>query len=200
MALSIPQKRLYIHRQYFALSASDAVYAQSRRISLEAAYSIFNECQAADFPFDDKLDTLNHVLPAAIVLMLDCLYPCAGDEVCDSSQLTQRSLQVGLLLQLLRNSVHHNSSTTSVLIKTMDQVESLYKSTIAVMNGHATSPEIEKSLLKSLHDFQYPDTPLATSWDNQDGLQGWLDTLGFGGLRARLSTSGKPCKIAIRFC
>ncbi|WVQ82885.1 hypothetical protein IAT38_005021 [Cryptococcus sp. DSM 104549] len=79
MALKISQRRLFLHRHYFSLTATHLPYAPSRRLSLSAASDICRERRMHDLPFDDKLDTINGVLPAAIVLLLDAIFPLPGD-------------------------------------------------------------------------------------------------------------------------
>ena len=59
LAMSRQQKRLLLHRHYFALSATNERYARSRVLSVEAALRIAEERERNVFPFDDLLDTIN---------------------------------------------------------------------------------------------------------------------------------------------
>lgn len=73
--LNILQKRLLLHRRFFALSLREPAHAASREISTDTALAMLSENRCFSFPFDDVLDTLHNTLTAAIVLLVDLLHP-----------------------------------------------------------------------------------------------------------------------------
>lgn len=71
--LNVLQKRLLLHRHFFALSLQNSAYAKSRALTIESALGILAERRAFSFPFDDVLDTLYNTLTASVALVIDLL-------------------------------------------------------------------------------------------------------------------------------
>ncbi|WVQ96894.1 hypothetical protein IAU59_004001 [Kwoniella sp. CBS 9459] len=117
--LKVCQRRLYLHRHYFALTGSNEAYAPSRRMSLTAAFDICREMQRYDLPFDDKLDTINGILPAAIVLLLDAIYPLPSERT-TYKHVIDRCYQVEGLLAPLRTLTSSDHSTK--ILRGVDQL------------------------------------------------------------------------------
>ncbi|ODN88837.1 hypothetical protein L198_06639 [Cryptococcus wingfieldii CBS 7118] len=116
------QRRLYLHRHYFSLTATHPQYAPSRLMSLQAASDICLERFLHDLPFDDKLDTINGVLPAAIVLLLDAIYPLKGERL-TFGFVIQRCEEVERLLAPIRFSTYRSSTQTiNITLKSVDRL------------------------------------------------------------------------------
>ncbi|OCF30964.1 hypothetical protein I316_07370 [Kwoniella heveanensis BCC8398] len=125
--LKVCQRRLYLHRQYFALTGANEEYAPSRRMSLTAAFDICRERQRYDLPFDDKLDTINGILPAAVVLLLDAIYPLPSERT-TYKHVIERCEQVETLLAPLRTVTYKASSQH--LTKILSGVDHLLADTL----------------------------------------------------------------------
>lgn len=163
MALSIPQKRLLLHRHYFALSATDMSYVHSRQVSVDASLAILAERRVHDFPFDDKLDTLNHALPAAIVLLLDVLHPLPGT-MYSPDKVRRRCLEVEELLSPLRGTATKHS--TVALAKRVNMLDDLLQSTVEDLQKQTSPSQMFKEI----------EAPPLT---NMDGFSAMLEELGF---------------------
>ncbi|ODO05040.1 hypothetical protein I350_05652 [Cryptococcus amylolentus CBS 6273] len=120
--LKTRQRRLYLHRHHFSLTATHPQYAPSRLMSLQAASDICLERSLHDLPFDDKLDTINGVLPAAIVLLLDAIYPLKGERL-TFGFVIQRCEEVERLLAPIRFSTYRSSTQTiNITLKSVDKL------------------------------------------------------------------------------
>lgn len=100
--LNILQKRLLLHRRFFALSFQDSTYITSRDISTDTALAIFTENRYFTFPFDEVLDTMHNTLTAVIVLIVDLLHP----ETCHPPRflnIQQRLDEIDELLSTLKS-------------------------------------------------------------------------------------------------
>lgn len=144
LTLSIQQKRLFLHRYYFSLSSTHPEYALSRHVSLSAALKILDERRIHDFPFDDKLDTINHVLPAAIILLLDALYPLSEKQKADQTEiLLERCVDIEGLLDPLRGMTYRNS--TREIVRSLRAVDDLLKATITRARSQSDRTRVEDS-------------------------------------------------------
>lgn len=159
--MSINHKRLLCLRHYFTLSATNEEYAESRILSVKTAFDIAAERRMHSFPFDDALDTVVHVLPAAIVLLLDCLYPLPGRHV-SLSELRERCLEVEVLLNPLRGVARSGRQSTEVtntfaavdalLVTTFSRVQKEEAALLLYQQHH--QPPLPPHLPQPLHPLQ----------------------------------------------
>ncbi|EIW67166.1 hypothetical protein TREMEDRAFT_64406 [Tremella mesenterica DSM 1558] len=155
LAMSRQQKRLFLHRHYFALSASHERYARSRSISVEAALRLYDERQANDFPFDDFLDTINHSLPAAIVLLLDAIYPLPSQHTTPQLMI-ERCEQVERLLGPLRAATYRASTTA--ITKSLASVDELLQEKLRQAQA-AIAAEASREYASTLSDMRHTQIP-----------------------------------------
>ena len=173
-----PEAPLSAPTSLCALSASDSAYQHSRDCSVDAALSILAEREQHDLPFEDKLDTINHTLPAAIVLLLDAIYPSPGHEA-EVDLIIERCHQIEGLLAPIRTAIHQHSVPD--LAKSLAGLDGLLHDTLEQTKAKAPAPggswneglqSEEKELGSILSDLYFGESlPTGKPTDEQANLQ-----------------------------